>query len=64
VHAVVGIKMTLEENHVATCARNKSKAFTDYHHGVSLAQQMHRLCSVTDDTDLPEVQPERKATNS
>jgi hypothetical protein len=56
-HGVAELKTTLEATHIATleleCARS-DKSFTDYH-GAALAQQMHRLCAVTDDARLPEV---------
>jgi hypothetical protein len=56
-HGVAELKTTMENTHIATLeferARNE-KTFTDQH-GAALALQMHRLCGVTSDADLPEV---------
>jgi hypothetical protein len=56
-HGVAELKTTLEATHIASLEFERArsdKSFTDYH-GAALAQQMHRLCAVTDDARLPEV---------
>jgi hypothetical protein len=56
-HGVGELRKTMTDTHEERldfeCQRN-TKTFTDFH-GEALAQQMHRLCRVTSDVNLPKV---------
>jgi hypothetical protein len=57
VHGVGELRKTMTDTHEERLAferQRNTKTFTDFH-GEALAQQMHRLCGVTSDVNLPEV---------
>jgi hypothetical protein len=56
-HGVGELRKTMTDTHVEHLdfeRQRNTKTFTDFH-GEALAQQMHRLCGVTSDVNLPKV---------
>jgi threonine dehydrogenase-like Zn-dependent dehydrogenase len=56
-HGVGELRKTMTDTHEERLdfeRQRNTKTFTDFH-GEALAQQMHRLCGVTSDVNLPEV---------